>query len=366
MKSKLWVLLICFHCLGFAVTAQTVGKRQQILQVSSGGFISFKSQTSAADSNRITENQSLASLIHAQTVADENRIIHRVITDGEGRVIFGYDLRVNSDPFTRKFSLVVLPADEAFRRTFLKDSAAKRAEDLFATFPKSATPQTLDDGDAVSVELLVNQESGLKIVDVVRVTFDRSSLLENHFESTPKDFTLDAVALSVKGYQLLIDGDLVVKSKATVGCTGSLLWLYVPGRGRFIFSLVPRDGYEFEKVGVIDGNRIEFVVDGKSYEWLSEIPILSSGGTWNLWVLRDQDYTPLFSSEKTITQGLSVFQKLDRIVTLGAGDDVKFKPGGSTIPRMPNPSTNKSQVVIPPRVMIGGADTMENLLPKGP
>lgn len=368
MRNRILFFLICVHCLGLVASAQTSAKRQQVLQVSSGGFISFKSETSSVDTNRVAESQSLASLISSQALAGENRIIHRVITDSEQRVIFGYDLLVSSDPITRKFSLAVMPADEAFRRTFLKDSTPtpKRIEDLFATFPRSTKPQTLDDGDAVSLELLVNHEAGMKIVDVVRVTFDRPSILEKSFESSPKDFTLEAVALSIKRYQLLIDGQLVVKSKATVGCSGALLWLYVPGRGRFIFSLVPREGYTFEKVGVIDGNRIEFVVEGESYEWISAVPILPNGGTWNLWVLRDQDYTPLFSSDKAITQGPSVFQKLDRIVNINGGNDqVKYK-SGSTIPKMPNPSTNKNPVVIPPRVMIGGADTMENLLPKGP
>jgi hypothetical protein len=67
---------------------------------------------------------------------------------------------VSADPNTRKFSLAVLPADEAFRRTFLKDYTPLRPNGPFATFPKSTTPQTLDDGDAVSLELLVNSEFG--------------------------------------------------------------------------------------------------------------------------------------------------------------------------------------------------------------
>src|SRR6185503_6899545 len=129
------------------------------------------------------------------------------------------------------------------RRSFLKDSAPLRAHEGFATFPKSTAPQTLDDGDAVSLELLVNRESGVKIVDVVKVTFDRSTLREKYLETAPKDFTLDAVALSVKSYELRIDGTLIGKSKSKLGCAGSLLWLYIPDRGRFIFSLVPRDGY---------------------------------------------------------------------------------------------------------------------------
>ncbi len=366
MRNRIWFFLICFHCLGFVVCAQSVAKRQQVLQVSTGGFISFKSETSSIDTKRLAESQSLASLIYSQALIGENRIIHRVITDAEQRVIFGYDLWVNSDPMTKKFSLAVMPADEAFRRTFLKDPTVRRNENLFATFPSSTKPQTLDDGDAVSVELLVNEESGLKIVDVVRVTFDRSTLLDNSFENIPKDFTLDAVALSMKGYQLLIDGELVGKSKATIECSGALLWLYVPGRGRFIFSLVPREGYSFQKIGVIDGNRIEFVVEGERFEWLSRFPILANGGTWNLWVLRDEHYTPLFITNKPLKQEPGILQKLEKVLTLGGGEEITLKVDAVPPPKIPKPPVDKSQLSVPPRVLIGGADTMDNLLPKGP
>src|SRR5262249_40873340 len=192
-----------------------------------------------------------------QAFAGDNRVIHRVLTDAQGNVVFGYDLWVSADPLTKKFSVAVLPADEAFRRSFLKDFTPQRSE-TFATFPKSTTPQTLDDGDAVSLELLVNKESGVKIVDVVSVTFDRSRFPENHLESAPKDFTL---ALAVKNYSLSIDGTLVSKSKSSIGASGALLWFYIPDRGRFIFSLVPREGYDFEKIAVLDENRIEFTLD---------------------------------------------------------------------------------------------------------
>ena len=360
MRNSIWALLISLHLLGFAAVAQNPARRQLVLQVSNGGFVSFKSETSAADNRDTVDSKSLASLIYSQAVSTDNHIIHRVLTDADRRVIFGYDLMVNADPFTRKFSLGVLPADEAFRRTFLKDSA-QPANEAFATFPRSASQQILDDGDAVSLELLVNKESGMKIVDVVRVTFDRSVLRER---LASKDFTLDAVSLSIKGYQLLIDGKLVNRSKATVGCTGALLWLYIPQRGRFIFSLVPRDGYSFEKVGVLDDNRIEFVVDGERYEWVSGFPILPNGGTWNLWVLRDTQYTPLFSSDKPIPTTPGMLQKLSQAVNIGAGRPIQSGIGATiTLPQFP---VEKRNTDIPPRVMIGGADSMANLLPKSP
>jgi hypothetical protein len=353
MRSKFWILLICFHCLAVGALAQNPAKRQLVLQLANGGFIGFTSEVSG---NK-TSGGSLAALLYAQAFAGENRIIHRVLTDAEQNVVFGYDLWVSADPLTKKFSVVVLPADEAFRRSFLKGFNGS-----FATFPKSTTPQTLDDGDAVSLELLVNHESGAKIVDVVKVTFDRTTLRESNLESAPKDFTLDAVALGVKHYSLLLNGNEVSKSKSNIGCTGALLWLYIPERGRFIFSLVPRAGYNFEKIAVLDENKIAFTIDGERYEWISSDSILPNGGTWNLWVLRDTKYTPLFSAEdsqpRTTSKSRSMFGKLEDVLT-SQGAQLMIGP-------LSRPGNNSSTTVGPQRVMVGGADNMENLLPKSP
>jgi hypothetical protein len=208
----------------------------------------------------------------------------------------------------------------------------------------------------------VNQESGAKIIDVVSVTFDRSTLRDSYHESAPKDFTLDAVALEMKNYSLLIDGTLVSKSKSTIGCSGALLWFYVPERGRFIFSLLPREGYDFEKIAVLDGNKIEFTVDGERYEWLSGASILPNEGTWNLWVLHDKQYTPLFgagvTARRTRPKGPNVFEKLEEALTNRGATMTLGVPVRSR--------NNKTTAAVPQRVMVGGADSMENLLPKSP
>lgn len=360
MKNRFWILLLSIHCLALSALGQNPAKRQIVLQVSNGGFVGFRSETPGLKNE--PESKSLAALLFSQAFTGENRIIHRVLTDAQQNVVFGYDLWVSSDPISRKFKLAVLPADEAFRRTFLKDNAPLQPGSTFATFPKSTSPQTLDDGDAVSLELLVNQESGVKIVDVVSVTFDRATLRENYLEPAPKDFTLDAVSLGVKNYSLLINGTLVNKSKSSIGFTGALLWFYVPERGRFIFSLVPREGYEFAKIAVIDGDKIEFTVDNEKYEWLSSESILPNGGTWNLWVLRDTNYTPLFVSDdsepRSTQKPPNVFEKIEGAL-LNRGATVNLNP-------LSRPQDKKSGPVVPQHVQVGGADSMENLLPKSP
>jgi hypothetical protein len=358
MKNRIWLLLLCLHCFPFAAAAQSPAKRQLVLQVSNGGFVAFRSETPGATT--APDGKSLAALLYSQAFAGENRIIHRVLTDSQQNVVFGYDLYISSDPVTRKFSVAVLPADEAFRRNFLKDLTPQSPNGSFATFPKSTTPQTLDDGDAVRLELLVNKESGVKIIDVVSVTFDRSRLRDGVLETAPKDFTLDAVALAVKNYSLSINGSLLSKSKSNIGASGALLWFYVPERGRFILSLVPREGYQFEKIAVLDENRIEFTMNGERYEWLSASPILPNGGWWYLWVLHDTNYTPFFGSQapapKAEKKNPNVFQKLENVLINQGAEFLRILPGKSK----PTP------IEVPIRVMVGGADSMENLLPKSP
>ena len=360
-KNRIWILLLCVHFFALTAAAQSSpAKRQLVMQVSNGGFVAFRSETSTPGNN--TNGNSLAALLYSQAFAGENRIIHRVLTDAQKNVVFGYDLSITADPVTKKFSVAVLPADEAFRRSFLKDFTPLRPNGSFATFPKSTTPQTLDDGDAVTLELLVNEESGVKIIDVVSVTFDRSRLRDTYLDSAPKDFTLDAVALAIKNYSLSINGSLVGKSKSSIGASGALLWFYVPDRGRFIFSLVPREGYEFEKIAVLDENKIEFTANGERYEWVSAAPILPNGGLWHLWVLHDTNYTPLFGSQtpapKAAKKSPNVLQKIEGALTSKGAELMLGSSGRGQVSSTP--------VEVPQRVMVGGADSMENLLPKSP
>ena len=357
MKNRIWIFLLCLHCFAFAAAAQSPAKRQLILQVSNGAFVAFRSETSEPSKTPPDVN-SLAALLYSQAFAGENRIIHRVLTDAQQNVVFGYDLWISADPVTKTFSVAVLPADEEFRRNFLKD-----VNGTFTTFPKSTGPQMLDDGDAVSLELLVNKESGVKIIDVVSVTFDRARLRDNQLDSAPKDFTLDAVALAVKNYSLSINGSVVGKSKSSIGASGALLWFYVPERGRFIFSLVPREGYQFQKIAVLAEDKIEFTLNGERYEWHSAAPILPSGGYWHLWVLHDTTYTPLFGSGTPVPKSAqkkssTIFQKLEGVLINQGAEFVRPSSGAT---QKVNPP-----IEVPQRVMVGGADTMENLLPKSP
>ena len=370
MRSK--ALTIAFCCLAWTATAsaQESAKRQLIVPLSDGGFVAFKSETSWTNAKRASsELQRGPSVLSSQAVMDEQHIIHRVLEDNAGRFIFGYDLVVTANPTSRKFKIEVRPLDRQFERKLRaeKTNGAQAAQaDIASTFPKAAAPQMLDDGDAFSLDLLVNQNTGVKIVDVVRVTFDRSNLRDPGPRMMPRDFTLDAVELAMKDYRLLIDGNAIAAGKSANGCTGALLWFYVQDRGRFIFSLVPRAGYEFQKVGIIDDNRIEFTVNGNRYEWLSSSPILPGGGAWNLWVLHDPKYAPIFGADPALPDKKSVWQKVDDAVNLNQTSSGGIRNRTTLQVSTPTGTIQTTPVLKTPRVMVGGADRIENLWPKDP
>ena len=372
MRSKAPAIMLCLLALATFATAQEAAKRQLVVPLTEGGFVAFKSETSWTDAKiASTELQRGLSVLNSQAVMDDRQIIHRVLEDNAGRFIFGYDLLVTPNPAAKQFKIEVRPLDRQFEsklRAEKTNGAELDKTDVASTFPKSTAPQMLDDGDAFSLDLLVNQNTGVKIVDVVRVTFNRSNLRENNPRMMPRDFTLDAVELAVKEYRLLIDGNAVAAGKSANGCAGALLWFYVQDRGRFIFSLAPRAGYEFQKVGIIDDNRIEFTVNGARYEWLSSSPILPGGGTWNLWVLHDPKYAPIFGSDTALPQKKSVWAKVDDAVNSNqvTGIGVRNQKQTTLQVRTPTETTQSAPVIKRPRVMVGGADRIENLWPKNP
>ena len=369
MKSKALAIMLCLLALATFATAQDAAKRQLVVPLAEGGFVAFKSETSWTDAKTAsTELQRGLSVLNSQAVIDDGHIIHRVLEDNAGRFIFGYDLWVTTNPAAKQFRIEVRPLDRQFESKLRAEQTNGEQPDSVSTFPQSTAPQMLDDGDAFSLDLLVNQNTGVKIVDVVKVTFNRANLWETNPRMLPRDFTLDAVEMAVKDYRLLVDGNAVAAVKSANGCTGALLWFYVQDRGRFIFSLAPRAGYEFQKVGIIDDNRIEFTVNGARYEWLSSSPILPGGGTWNLWVLHDPKYAPIFGSDPALPQKKSVWKKVDEAVNLNQVTGVGTRNQRQTTlqVRTPTEKTPSAPVIKRPRVMVGGADRIENLWPKNP
>lgn len=364
MRNKSWIVVFVLICLPSLAAAQEDTSRNLVVALADGGFVAFKSETASIRSTNTPALQKFQVGFVAQALVDENRVIHRVLVDAQGKYLFGYDLTIEPVPASKTFTIGVGPLNSQMEKKLMASNADGPSQPI-ATLPQSAEPQILDDGDSFALDLLVNQKTGVKIVDRVKVSFDRSNLWNDSPKTLPRDFTLDAVALKVIDYRLLIDGSVVAEGKHGKNFAGALLWCYVEGHGRFIFSLVPRDGYEFQKIGIISENRIDFTLKGKHFEWLSSAPILSSGGTWNIWVLEDPTYVP-FGSKEIAKKEKNKLERLDD--SIKAVQEKAAKIGDST-PTTFQKNAEQSQPAEDARrfkVMVGAADRIENLWPRNP
>jgi len=369
MRNKGWMLAVLI-CLPSLCVAQDQ-RRNVVVPLADGGFVAFKSQTTGLSTNASAGLSELQSEFSARAFADENHVIHRVLLNAKGRYVFGYDVSVEARAPAKTFKIFVTPLNPQIESKLL--AGAEGQPSHIATLPQTAEPQTLDDGDSFTLDLLVNEQTGIKIVDFVKVSFDRGKLWNDRPGTVPRDFTLDAVALTLVNYKLSVDGNLVASGKPGTNFAGSIVWCYIEGYGRFIFSLVPRAGYEFQKAGVITDNMIEFTVAGRHYEWLSSAPILPTGGTWNLWVLHDPDYVP-FGTQQVAIQEKGKLDKWEDSIKAAEAKLAKMRtPSPTTFHNKNIPRTVQERPVQEPttpkavnrfRVMVGAGDRMENIWPR--
>jgi hypothetical protein len=80
----------------------------------------------------------------------------------------------------------------------------------------------------------------------------------------------------------------------------------VPGKGLFILSIRPHEGYDFQKVGVAEGSKISFSYSADKYELVSRDPVIAFGGKWHIWVLLVTNYQPnpeVLEAYKLVSKG---------------------------------------------------------------
>jgi hypothetical protein len=377
MRSRVFPLILALLILPALAHAQDdKGAQQLVVPLESAGYVAFKTEAvrPAKQNASVSTELDLQSVIKPQVLADENHVVHRVLVDAQGALIFGYDLVIEPLVNSRQFKVSVRPLDAEFEKRMRARQSSMTGRPMIqmnaSTLPRSTEAQIIDDGDGFALDLLVNPQTGVKIVDVVKASFDQSRLWESPKGPPARDFTLDSVEMAVKDYRLYINGRRVGGGRPSQGFTGALIWFYVPDKGRFIFSLTPREGYEFEKAAQIEDNKISFTVGEDVYEWVSSAPIVGSGGKWNLWVLQDKRYLPsvfYVPKEASGAENTSViFSPMQdmRVLSLDAtpNDNIKRQAREMAVP----PVKAKGEKIPLPRarVEVGAADRIENLWPR--
>jgi hypothetical protein len=330
------------------------GKSRMIVPLRSGAFLVFKTEAVPPGPEEVS-----TSFVESE---ERPNLVRRVFVGKEGETFFGYELSVEAVAGAREFRVSVLPLGaEYLGRLRARPSFQRlRPHPSYDEAAFRSAPQTVGDGDTFALDVLHNPRTGVKIVDFVTVSYRDPRLLEQAAgEGPPRDYTLEDVELRVTGYRLFVNGEAVNRGPGG-GCTGALVWFSLPGRGRFIFSLVPRPGYDFRKVAAAEHNKISFEWEGVDYVWESRFPVVGAGGNWSLWVLHDADYrADLFDAApaKPDTEAGGLLSRPEEAERRMRRQRGRAGFGGEDEAGVARPVKHV-------RVVVGAADGIEWLLPK--
>lgn len=250
-------------------------------------------------------------------------VIHRIMTDRKNKTYFGYDLSVEKLEDSGKFRVSIRPLSKApdmlvGKRAVSSGTNATAETRATATgvysvgsggsgnvevinipdykdyiaqsLPNYPDDIIVEDGDKITLDLLENPATNTKISDVITVMnkTNKSSFVFSSGNSA-KSFSMDDVYLKMETPDIFINDK---KYTTNSSIAGNVNWIYVEGKGRFIFSYEPQPRFNFQKIGFVEDNKISFEFGGDRYQIVSKSPILGQGGKWNLWVMYDPTYQP--------------------------------------------------------------------------
>lgn len=257
--------------------------------------------------------------------SNSGNVIHRILTDRKNKIYFGYDLTLVKEEETGKFRVSIKPLSKTpdaimnnSRGTMSRATQATRATGYnsssrvsvgrnrtaetnvsnspgYTDYTERALPNypedfIVADGDTVRLDILENPQTKTKITDVIRITSDPGGFtMISSDDKLIKDFSIDDVIFRLEQPRIYIN-EREYKTKSTVA--GNVSWVYIHGKGRFIFSIKPVSGYNFQKIGAVKNNQITFDFNGESYKFICRSSVVGLGGNWSLWVMHDPDYQP--------------------------------------------------------------------------
>lgn len=209
----------------------------------------------------------------------------RFIEDPAHRTTFGYEIRLEPAPDGASATLRIEPLHDP--RHAVKNGWSRFG--LPAGLPKYPVIPNLRIGDTAAIDLLVNPSTGQKLVDYL-------TLEQKQPPAPPHDFSLADIELFLDRPDVTL-GNKTYSSASPVGISGSVVWLYVEGYGRYIFSLFPNEKLGFRKAGSVNSAYLTFRDRDTEFRVASKSAIAPGNGPYNLYVLSQPSWRPRGSSD---------------------------------------------------------------------
>jgi hypothetical protein len=211
----------------------------------------------------------------------ENNIIKRHLCYFARKQYFGYDLTTEALG-DGKYRLSFSPLSITPQK--MEEIYPKEGSWSMVPLPQQPVTQVVQSGDTVAMDLFVNPSTGQKIVEYIKVQGSNAGGPLT-VSGRSRDSSVEDGSLELDAPQLKINGVPSAESRGTV--TGSPVWIYVMGRGRFVFTLAPRLDLGFQKAGQIRGSVMTWRFGNDEYVLSTNGRIAQGNGTFDLYVFND-------------------------------------------------------------------------------
>ncbi|MCC6538787.1 MAG: hypothetical protein IT162_14630 [Bryobacterales bacterium] len=217
-------------------------------------------------------------LKHGSGTLTENRVAKRHVVNFDSRTYFGYDLRAEAlaDGRVRLHFAPLSLSPEKMGEIFKQVTT-------WTPLPRPAAPGVVElhGGETVALDLFVNPSTGQKVTDYITVA--PGKLPPETITGVARDFTIDDVSIELATPEVRANGAAIAESRGTV--IGPVVWLDLPGHGRFAFALAPRPDLGAQRLGEIRGSRMSWRHAGNEYVVTVSTRIVPGRRAYNLYVL---------------------------------------------------------------------------------
>lgn len=214
--------------------------------------------------------------------------IHRYVSDQNTKKFFGYDAQireVTSSP--GEYSLDLRPLSIGAERIGLPQP------ETWTAWPPPAyhAPPRVRHNDKLEFVLMTSPATGQRLVERITIKTDGKPVILRPVVPA-REFKLEDVELEISDMELTINGQRADLGGGWGGMRGKSIWLYLAGRGRFVFSLSPRIDLGMQRAGEVRSEEMSFRIGGNDYLIKSSRQIAPGAGAYHLYVYHDPAWVP--------------------------------------------------------------------------
>lgn len=161
--------------------------------------------------------------------------------------------------------------------------------------PLFPLPQIFGEGDELRLELTA-ETNGPQLADYIHI--GSPAAMPKRKEASRDSYAADSEFALAKP-TLRVNGEARPAVNFPESLRGQVLWLYVPGQGRYILSFLPHSTSGFSKMGEVTGNLMTLITsEGNVLRILSTDRIAPGGGVYNVYGTRDPKWKPADPAER--------------------------------------------------------------------